>query len=395
MAAGTKIITRKKVSDKELERRWKAVRSAMREKKIDFLIFQNTATCLAGYIKWFTDVSLTDNGYTATVIFPREDEMTTIFHGGWAPAEPRPSASEVRGVKKRISIPWIPTLAYAAPFIGEKVVEILEPYKNCCIGWVGMGIVSASLYKYLTEHLPSAAFKDATDMVDTIKAIKSDEEISLIRETCELEDKLVDFLIPLVRPGVVDHQIRHEVVRKCAELGSLDTNVFAMSTPSGVALKMHAGPRVLEKGDMFSILLETDSPSCFWGELSCSVCIGKAPQELLENFEIAKEAQKVAAETLKPGISTKTVWDATNAFLKSKGFAEELRINAHGQGYDMVERPGVVPQETMKIQPRMFFALHPEVKTPRALGWISSNFLLNENGKVELMHKSPQKIFVV
>jgi len=258
-----------------------------------------------------------------------------------------------------------------------------------------MGILTAALYKYVTEHLPSAKFEDATDMVDEIKAIKSDEEISLIRETCELQDKLVDYLLTLVQPGKVDHLIRAEIVRKCAELGSLDTNVFAMSAPAGTAIKMHAGPRILENGDAFAILLETDSPTCYWGELSCTVCIGKIPQELRDNYEIAKAAQKVAVDLLKPGVSPKTIWNAINAFLKSKGFPEETRINAHGQGYDMVERPSLVAEETMKIHPRTFFAIHPTARSAGALGWISNNFLLLDNGKTELVHKTPQKIFVV
>ena len=46
----------KPISDEELERRWKAVREVMKEKKVDFLLIENNNDYLGGYIKWFTDV---------------------------------------------------------------------------------------------------------------------------------------------------------------------------------------------------------------------------------------------------------------------------------------------------------------------------------------------------
>ena len=104
-----KIRIRKMISTEELERRWEEVRQAMKEKKLDFLIMQSHTDHLGGYVKWFTDVPAANN-YTATVIFPRDEDMTTIFHGGWPPAEPAPPAWVVRGVKKRISVPILPSL---------------------------------------------------------------------------------------------------------------------------------------------------------------------------------------------------------------------------------------------------------------------------------------------
>jgi len=65
------------ISTQELERRWTAVRSAMKDAGIDVLIMQNTNQFLGGYVKWFTDVPAF-NGYPTTVMFPADDEMTVI-----------------------------------------------------------------------------------------------------------------------------------------------------------------------------------------------------------------------------------------------------------------------------------------------------------------------------
>ena len=81
------------VSRNELERRWKAVRQAMKESALDFLIMQNYTDILGGYVKWFTDRSA-HNNYPFSLIFARDEDMTIIAHG---PRVTRESGSSCRG----------------------------------------------------------------------------------------------------------------------------------------------------------------------------------------------------------------------------------------------------------------------------------------------------------
>ena len=99
------------ISTKELERRWAAVRSAMDERKIDFLVMQNSNDLLQGYVKWFTDTPAV-NGYPTTVIFPKSEEMTVINCGPWSSGLTDLSARDwaFRGVRKRLTAPYFPSL---------------------------------------------------------------------------------------------------------------------------------------------------------------------------------------------------------------------------------------------------------------------------------------------
>ena len=89
------------VSTAELERRWKATREMMREKKIDYLVVQNQEEYLGGTVRWFTDFSARDQ-FPYTVIFPVDDEMTTITCGPDLPSPQFPPQWAARGVKNRI-----------------------------------------------------------------------------------------------------------------------------------------------------------------------------------------------------------------------------------------------------------------------------------------------------
>ena len=98
----------KSISDQELKRRWKEVRKRMEQEKIDFLVMQNDNEWLGGYVKWFTDVPA-KNAQPHTVIFPVDEEMTTITHGGKPPGDVGPPAWTLRGVKRRLTAPFFRT----------------------------------------------------------------------------------------------------------------------------------------------------------------------------------------------------------------------------------------------------------------------------------------------
>ena len=86
---------------RELERRWSAVRQAMKVAGIGALILQNDNQYLGGYVRYFIDVPA-EQAYPMSVLFPQDDEMTVISHGGAPPSLPGPPEWAVRGVKERI-----------------------------------------------------------------------------------------------------------------------------------------------------------------------------------------------------------------------------------------------------------------------------------------------------
>lgn len=397
MSSEAEVRIQSRISTSELERRWKAVRQAMKESQLDYLIFHNRTDFLGGYVKWFTDMPAVLD-YPATVIFPVDDEMTTIWHGPQPPAEPGPPGWTLRGVKKRFSFPFLPSLAFTATFDAEKVTEELSQHKDCQIGLVGMGFIPAAFYKYVTEHLSAARFTDATDLVDHIKAIKSDEEIRHIRQIAATQDKAFEYALTCIKPGRRDRDVSADIYRKCQELGSEQANMMVGSAPPGAParnLLLHFGNRMIQEGDQVYVLIETNGASGFFTEIGRTVCLGKVPAELEKNFELSIKAQKITLDLLKPGADPMTIWNANNDFMKSIGFPKETRIYAHGMGYDMVERPSIMPGENMKIKARMNLAVHPAVSSAKAMGQVCDNFLVSETGVPERLHKTAQKVFVI
>jgi Xaa-Pro aminopeptidase len=396
MTEDSKQILTTPISTQELERRWKAVRKMMREEKIDYLVMQNDNEWLGGYVKWFTDIPA-KNGYPTTVIFPIDDEMTTITSGGKPPGDLGPPAWAMRGVKNRLTAPYFRSLWYSNTYDAELAVKALKISKKAKIGIVGKGSMSAMFYEYLVKSLPDATFVDFTDAIDQIKAIKSDEEIELIRKTAALQDEAIEYAKTVIRPGRRDFEIIADIIHKVTLLGSEEQLVIGGSGPMGKPVPMqkrHFQNRVVREGDQFTLMIEVNGPGGMYGEIGRIFFLGKVPSELRDAYELCKETQKVTLKLLRPGADAGEIWRANNEFLSRKGQLPETRLYAHGQGYDLVERPAIREDEPMRLQARMNITVHPTIGSDKIWVWVCDNYLITETG-IRPLHKSPQEIFEV
>jgi Xaa-Pro aminopeptidase len=384
------------ISTPELERRWRLVRNVMKEKAIDFLLVQNNHDFLGGYVKWFTDLPGAQ-GYPLSVIFPREEEMTTISHGSSDPAKAGPPPWLLRGVKKRISMPIMLSLNFTTTYDAEKVVEEIGTGRKCCVSFVNEGDMTAGFSRYIREHLTGARFVDVTDEIDEIKAVKSPEEIECIKASAYIHDEAMKACLEAIEPGVREFEVAAKGLFRCRMLGSEQGFILIGSAPAGQPFPYnhtHAMNRVLRKGDQIGILVEVNEAAGYYTHLHRVVSIGKPTDEMLKLFDVAKEGQQITLRMLKPGADPDEMLAANNEFLQSRGYPPETRLYAHGQGYDLVERPSFQPGETMKIQTGMNIAVHPSV-VGKGTGLLCDNYIVTETGISECLHKTPKEILVV
>ena len=389
------------ISNQELERRWAAIRAAMEEQKIDVLLMQNNNDHMGGYVKYFTDIPAMF-GYPVTVAFPRDDRMSFVGQGAIGVTTPMPPEGNGlhRGLKQLMTTSSFASAPYSLVYDAEFAATALAPYASGTIGLVGLGTLPVSLVDHLRNgKLSKAKFVDASNLVDQIKVIKSAEEIVLIRETAILQDKAMKLAFAGVKPGMRESQIaaiaQHAIHDGGGEHGIYLCSSTPGSDPVGQAAWQgngHVQNRMLQEGDVFTLLVETNGPGGMYTELGRSCVLGKAPQELQDEFQIILEARRRTLAMLKPGASCKEIWDAHNDFMRSNDRPPEQRLYCHGQGYDLVERPLVRYDEPMLIRANMNIACHPNYVTKRFFNTITDNYLIDDKGAVERLHRFPEQI---
>ncbi len=386
------------ISSGELERRWSAVRSAMADQKIDVLLMQANNDFMGGYVKYFTDVPAT-NGYSATVVFPREDRMTVIGQGPTGMVRDLPPEGDGlrRGVARFMGTPSYASCLYTAGYDAELAERALLPYAHGTVGLLGIAAMSYALVDHLRRgRLSTARFVDASDLVDTIKAIKSPEEIAVIRRTARMQDEAMAAVFAGIRPGMTDLQAASIAEQYGREHGS-EQGLFlcASSLPgtNGFFANRYQQNRVIREGDQFTLLIENSGAGGYYAEIGRTCVLGRASQEMKDEFEFVLDAQRFTVGLLVPGAACKDAWDAYNAFMRAHGRPDEKRVHCHGQGYDMVERPLLRFDETMPLATHMVLSAHPSYSTANAYNWVCDDFLIRDDGTVEKLHQLPQRIF--
>ncbi|MFI5168623.1 MAG: M24 family metallopeptidase [Thermoanaerobaculales bacterium] len=384
--------------DRELERRWALIRKAMEERGVDVLLAQANNDFMGGYVKYLTDIPAT-NGYWLTVIFPRDEPMTVVGQGAFGLDQKLPPGGDGirRGVGRLMGVPSYASAHYTAGYDADLAAKALEGYATATVGLLGSAAISYALVDGLKRGaLSSANVVDASDLVDPIKAVKSEDELAYVRRTALAQDAAMAAAFEAIRPGVTELQVAAVAERAGHDAGSEQGLFLSFSAPAGSPgqiVNRHLQGRVLQDGDQFSLLVENNGPGGYYCELGRTAVLGKATDEMREQQAFVLEAQEFCTRLLRPGAAPTAIWEAYNTFMREHGRAEEKRIHCHGQGYDMVERPLVRFDETMPVAANMYFALHPAYSTARTYSWACDNFLIAEDGEVERLHRLPRKLF--
>ena len=384
------------ISTGELERRWAAVRAAMERDQIDVLLMQNNNDYMGGYVKYFTDLPAT-NGYPLTVVFPRDDLMTMVSQGPFGGGNPTASGDGVaRGVKQWLTTPSYASCVYTANYDPELAAKALAPYAGGTIGLLGTYQMSFALVDYLQKgRFSNSRFVDASDLVDRIKVIKSAEERELVRRAAAMQDGAMRAAFAAVEPGMRDRDIAAIAQCYSQRHGSENGIYLCASMPADKPAQFsqrHFQNRVIQKGDTVALLVEDSGPGGMYTELGRTCVVGKASQEIKDEFAFALEARKFNLNLLKPGTPCAEIFAAYNEFMRKNGRPEEKRLHCHGQGYDLVERPLIRNDEPMNIEKDMNIVVHPTYIRGHVLSWVCDNYLIEAKGPSERLHHFPEII---
>jgi Xaa-Pro aminopeptidase len=377
-----------------LERRWKAVREQMKARKIDYLVMQTSEEYMGGTVRWFTDLTARHQ-FPMSVIFPVDDEMTTIVCGTEPPNDNWPPPFASRGIKKKLGHVYFTTMHFTSSYDGELAVSVLKEKKNPTIGWVEKSMIPVTFYECIVKSLPGATFVDATDWLDEIRVPKSPEEIELIKGAAAMQDACLEELKKIIKPGKRDMDVYAETHCFLSKHGSERGLVQVGSGPLGTIVPFdvpHFQNRVIKDGDQVTVLIEVNGPGGYYTEVMRVYTLGQPPQVLKDTWAAGIEAQDMTAKALVTGADPGELWNNFKAYCIKNGYAPPLRSFGHGQGQSLVDRPSLRPDEPWKIKPNMNIAVHPVmVRPPSAFCPCCDNYLTTTGAAVRV-HKYPREI---
>ncbi len=377
------------ISNEEMDRRWAATRAVMARDDIDWMIASTGHPW--GYYRWLTNrIGLA--GPLAAI--GMEGDVILASHGDEVHHQPHDSY----GVHHIASCSQLNMMVNShAPIL---VAEMKRQMKNKPvrrIGLLGTGFIPVASHHILREAFPDAEIVDATDSIARLKAIKSPEEMKLIREAAKMHDEGVDIARRTLRAGITARDVVEEVRSHFTRNRSGMQTMMGGSSPRDQICR-YSGPidRKIESGDLFSMLIECSMESGYYSEAMPTMCVGEPPAHLTKAFGHACEIQEFLAQSVRPGMLPSELLEINNAFMTRHGYPTEHRLLGHSQGLDLVERPAFSPLgENLTIEHDMVISIHPTVHTPNAWGLPNNlSFHFTANG-IERLLKTPQQVFSV
>lgn len=385
--------TNSPVSTAEMERRWSVTRNVMARLGLDALVTQAREDWIGGYVRWLTDVPA-NNGYPRTVIFLADRPMTVIEMGAFGTDRATdPDARATRGIDRVLGTPSFHSIGYTVDYDTELAAAALKDAGAKRVGTLCPAALPHGLMRALEAGFETV---DATDALDRVKAVKSDEEIALIRDIAALQDKVFAEVCDFIRPGVTDRDVTAHAEAVGRRLGSDQGIHLGLAAPMGESSRFMNRPfqhRTLAAGDHMSLLIEVNGPGGIYLEIARTMVLGTADDHLRRAFANVKAAQDHSLSLMRPGAQPADIAAAHDAWMQARGLPPETRLYAHGQGCEMVERPLIRRDETMPLAEGMLLAVHPGYDDGRVFAVICDNYLVEQDGMSDCLHKTEKKIF--
>ena len=233
----------------------------------------------------------------------------------------------------------------------------------------------------LAAVLPHAAWKNVN--LVGLRAVKTPEEMQLIRRAVAISDEAFLQLLPHIRAGRKESELAAELEYNMRKLGSTKPSFETICASGKRSALPHgvASDKVVEEGDFITF----DFGATYGGycsDITRTVVVGKAAPWQKEIYDIVLQANLLGAKTLKAGLTGIQVDGAVRDFIGSKGYGPNFGHGlGHGVGLDIHEKPVLNRANGQPLPAGAVVTIEPGIYLPDKGGVrIEDTVLVTETG---------------
>jgi Xaa-Pro aminopeptidase len=374
----------------EYLRRLANVKAEIEQRDLSALVIKNPSniTYLTGY--------RADSGYVpeGLVISIHEEEPTFILRLMDAPAAIHQTFLE-RGK----------VIGYPENLIGkdgtdgyDAVIDILHELR-LAKGGVGLELdelPSHSVEKF-KERMPGATIVDCSNVVTWLRLIKSDLEISLLKEAAAISDAAIMRAAEVIGAGVREADAVAEIMGTLVrgangKHGTQIAPLYLCSSPRTGTPHIAWSEDVFRNGSQINVELGGMRHG-YVAPIMRTFSIGTPSDRLRRIHEAEVAGMEAALSTVRPGATCSDVAAAFNRTIEDLGFKKESRCG-YPIGIDWLEPTASIQEGDMtELKPNMAFHLMLGNWIDEDFGYvISETFRVTESG-AEVLTRAPRKLF--
>ena len=250
------------------------------------------------------------------------------------------------------------------------------------------------------------AFQKTWSEAEWVPASTLTSELRMRKDRVEIEElrraaRGVDLVMGRIRDevrfsGRSEREVARDLAEMTVEVGH-DTAEFTIvaSGSNGASPHHTPGNRIIERGDM--VVCDFGGRwEGYYSDSTRTFCVGEPSVGEAEVHEVVREANRVARETVSPGVPCAEVDRAARLVIEEAGFGEYfIHRTGHGIGLEVHEHPYIVAGNEMPLEMGMTFSIEPGVYIPGRFGVRIEDIVACADNGVDTLNASDRSLIQV
>ncbi|MCK1675352.1 Xaa-Pro peptidase family protein, partial [Bradyrhizobium sp. 150] len=261
-----------------------------------------------------------------------------------------------------------------------------------------LGALSALSAEKFKVRLPQARIVDCTGTVAWIRMVKSDLEISFMKEAAAIADAGIMRAAEVIRAGVPEAEAIAEIVATLArgtngKPGTWIPTPYLCSSPRTGTSHITWSEDVFREGSQINLEIAGVRHG-YTAPISRTFSIGRASERLRRVHEAELAGLEVALDTVRAGRTCSDVAQAIYRAIEKLGVRKESRCG-YPVGIDWMERTASLKEGDMTVlKPNMTFHLHlGNWMIDESFGYVISETIRVTETGVEVLTSTVRKLF--
>jgi Xaa-Pro dipeptidase len=276
---------------------------------------------------------------------------------------------------------------------GENLMaKIAKQVKTFKMKRLAVDTLDIKSYRKLAKELRGETkMKFQGKLIWELRKVKDETEIELMRKAAELTSEGMKVAYEMVRPGIRECEVAGEIECAMRKNGSWGT-AFGTIVASGVRSAFpHGGctEKEIRNGEL--VVVDIGATYKFYrSDMTRTIVAGKPSEKQRKLYEIVKEAQAKAFQTVKPKAKAKEIDKTARAVIEEAGYGENFVHGlGHGVGLDVHEPPTISQESKDKLAVGNIITIEPGIYITGFGGIRIEDTVLVRKDKAEKITNAP------
>ena len=330
----------------EVERRYASMRAAMAEHSVDALLVSGSEySGFEGAVRYLSGFRIVHR--YAYVLLPLSGDAITIF-----PSEARYVGDHADG--------WIPEPVFAE-HPGAWIRDHLRSQRVKRLAVYGLDYVMAVRDYRALEQGPFELV-DFDVAFDLARAVKSKEELALVRESMAINEAGFWAVHEAYEPGRTQAELMAAAEEIFARMGTgrqtMDMVLWGNAGSATPEFRIPDQQAAIAPDDLLLYSLEVAGPGGHWVEFSRPLTRGALSSDTRSMLEAYHEYYAATRATMRSGASAHDVHRAVSGPFHDRGYPLG-HVTGHSIGMTMIEHPKIGEGVDVELREGMIFSMHP------------------------------------